>query len=97
MDLSRYNLIMIPQIRVAILDDHQAIIDGYQYRLRNATDIEVTATLFFGEDLEPALAANPVDILLLDIQVPISPVTPILIRFFLNYRACFRCIRTWIY
>ncbi len=76
MDLSRYNLIMIPQIRVAILDDHQAIIDGYQYRLRNATDIEVTATLLFGEDLEPALAANPVDILLLDIQVPISPGNP---------------------
>lgn len=76
MDLSRYNLIMIPQIRVAILDDHQAIIDGYQYRLRNATDIEVTATLLFGEDLEPALAANPVDILLLDIQVPISADNP---------------------
>jgi len=74
--ISRYNLFMNPTIRVAILDDHQAIIDGYQYRLRNAPDIEVTATLLFGEDLEPTLAARPVDILLLDIQVPISPDNP---------------------
>ncbi len=61
------------KIRVAILDDHQAIIDGYSYRLKSAPDIEVTATLMYGEDLEPTLANQPIDVLLLDLQVPISP------------------------
>jgi two-component system, NarL family, nitrate/nitrite response regulator NarL len=67
---------MSGKIRVAVLDDHQAIIDGYLYRLRTALDIEVVATILFGEELEPALAKQAVDILLLDLQVPISPDNP---------------------
>jgi two-component system, NarL family, nitrate/nitrite response regulator NarL len=67
---------MSNKIRVAILDDHQAIIDGYLYRLRPALDIEVVATMLFGEELEPTLARQAVDILLLDLQVPISPDNP---------------------
>lgn len=60
------------KIRVAILDDHQAIIDGYLYRLKGAPDIEVVATLRYGSQLESALASHPIDVLLLDLQVPIS-------------------------
>jgi two-component system, NarL family, nitrate/nitrite response regulator NarL len=63
-------------IRVAILDDHQAIIDGYLYRLKSAHDIEVTATMLYGEELEPALLSQKVDLLLLDLQVPIGPGNP---------------------
>lgn len=63
---------MDPKIRVAILDDHQGIIDGYLYRLNNAEDIEVLATMTYGEELEPTLDGIPVDVLLLDIQVPIN-------------------------
>ncbi|MCD4673627.1 MAG: response regulator transcription factor [Anaerolineaceae bacterium] len=59
-------------IRVAILDDHQPIIDGYLYRLGNVFGIEVVATMHFGEELEPALAKIPIDVLLLDIGVPTS-------------------------
>ena len=58
--------------RVTILDDHQGIIDGYLYRLSNLPDLEVVATLNYGEDLGPALAAHPTDVLLLDISVPTS-------------------------
>jgi DNA-binding NarL/FixJ family response regulator len=61
------------KIRVAILDDHQGILDGYSYRLQNATDIEIVATITYGEILENVLAVNAVDILILDVQVPISP------------------------
>jgi DNA-binding NarL/FixJ family response regulator len=68
--------IMSPKIRVAILDDHQGIIDGYQYRLGSAPDIDVVATLTVGEELEPVLAGTPVDILLLDINVPVSSTDP---------------------
>jgi two-component system nitrate/nitrite response regulator NarL len=61
------------KIRIAILDDHQGIIDGYLYRLNNAQDIEVVFTLSYGEALEPLLAHQPVDVLLLDVSVPTSP------------------------
>ncbi len=64
---------MPPQIRVAILDDHQSIIDGYCYRLSTAAHIKVVATGLFGEELEPMLENNQVDVLLLDISVPNSP------------------------
>jgi two-component system, NarL family, nitrate/nitrite response regulator NarL len=63
-------------IRVAILDDHQGIIDGYLSRLSSIKDITVIATLLFGEDLEPALKKQPVDILILDVHVPTSPSNP---------------------
>jgi two-component system nitrate/nitrite response regulator NarL len=59
-------------IRVSILDDHQSIIDGYVYRLSGAPGFEIAATLYYGEELEPALAAHPTDVLLLDINVPTS-------------------------
>jgi two-component system, NarL family, nitrate/nitrite response regulator NarL len=63
-------------IRVAILDDHQAIIDGYLFRLSNAPDIKVVETLTYGEELEVALSRQPVDVLILDVQVPISAENP---------------------
>ena len=60
------------KIRVAILDDHQAIIDGYMYRLKGAPDIEVVATLRYGSQLESVLSRHNTDVLLLDLQIPIS-------------------------
>jgi two-component system nitrate/nitrite response regulator NarL len=63
---------MTANIRVAILDDHQGIIDGYLYRLIGAEDIEVVATMTYGEELEPTLDEQSIDVLLLDVQVPTS-------------------------
>ena len=60
-------------IRVAILDDHQSIIDGYLYRLNQAPDIEVVATATFAEDFEIVLASHAIDVLIVDIFVPTSP------------------------
>ena len=64
------------KIRVAILDDHQSIVDGYLRRLAEATDIEVVGTAAYGEELEPMLAEHPTDVLLLDILAPTSPDNP---------------------
>jgi DNA-binding NarL/FixJ family response regulator len=64
------------KIRVAILDDHQSIIDGYIYRLQNVSEIEVVITATYSNDLEKALKKQPVDVLLLDISVPISESDP---------------------
>src|SRR5690349_1187844 len=60
------------KVRVAILDDHQSIIDGYVYRLSSTPEIDVVATANYGEDLEPLLAKHPVDVLLLDLSVRTS-------------------------
>lgn len=61
------------KVRVAILDDHQSIVDGYIYRLSATPEIEVVATATFGEELEPILAKHPTDVLLLDLSVRTSP------------------------
>jgi DNA-binding NarL/FixJ family response regulator len=67
---------MAEKIRVTILDDHQNIIDGYMFRLGAAPQIEVVATISFGEELEPTIAEHPTDVLLLDVNVPTSPENP---------------------
>lgn len=64
---------MASKIRVAILDDHQSIIDGFTYRLSMDPEIQIVSTALFGTDLEEMVANNPVDVLLLDVSVPNSP------------------------
>jgi DNA-binding NarL/FixJ family response regulator len=64
---------MSAKIKVAILEDHQSIIDGYLYRLGESQAIEVIGTASFGEDLEPMLEKQPVDVLIMDINVPSRP------------------------
>jgi two-component system nitrate/nitrite response regulator NarL len=64
------------KVRVAILDDHQSIIDGYIYRLSSTPEIEVVATANFGEELETVLDKHPTDVLLLDLSVRTSPENP---------------------
>lgn len=63
---------MSKKIRVAILDDHQSIVDGYVYRLEKDPQIEIVAMMGFGDELEPTLEKTPADILLLDVNVPSS-------------------------
>jgi DNA-binding NarL/FixJ family response regulator len=63
---------MAEKIRVAILENHQGIIDGYRFRLDKTSDIEIVATALCGEDLEPLLAKFTIDVLILDVHVPTS-------------------------
>jgi DNA-binding NarL/FixJ family response regulator len=60
------------KVRVAILDDHQSIIDGYVYRLNHTPGVEVVATATYGEELEPMLEKHRIDVLLLDLNVRTS-------------------------
>ena len=64
------------KIRVGILDDHQAIIDGYQYRLSGQPDMTVVGTAHSGLALESLLERETVDVLLLDVHVPTSDEDP---------------------
>jgi len=65
------------KVRVAILEDHQSIIDGYVYRLANNPRIEVVGSITYGEELEAFLARRLTpDVLILDVNVPTSPDNP---------------------
>jgi DNA-binding NarL/FixJ family response regulator len=59
-------------IRVAILDDHQSIIDGYLFRLNPVKHIEVVITATVSSELERNLVHQATDVLLLDVNVPAS-------------------------
>jgi DNA-binding NarL/FixJ family response regulator len=63
---------MADKVRVAMLDDHQSIIDGYRYRLEKCPDIEVVGTATTGDDLMELLTTQRVDVLILDVTVPTS-------------------------
>ena len=63
---------MTENIRVAILDDHPGIIDGYRYRLEKENGMEIVGFASFGEDLDEMLEKTPIDVLLLDVYVPTS-------------------------
>ncbi len=76
------------KIRVAILDDHQSILDGYQFRLRQISDIEVVGTSVTAEEFESLLADRTPDVILLDVFVPISNENPNH-QFFLRVRGLF--------
>ena len=63
---------MASEIRVAIADDHQGIIDGYLYRLGGLPQIKVVGTARCGQDLEALLAKLATDLLILDVGLPMS-------------------------
>jgi len=67
---------MKSRIRVAIMDDHQSIIDGYVYRLSENPNIDIVGMGAYGEEIESMLKINPADVLLLDINLPTSTSNP---------------------
>jgi DNA-binding NarL/FixJ family response regulator len=60
-------------IRIAILEDHPFIVSGYTHQLANHPEIEIVAALEYSNQIDPLLAEKTVDVLLLDLQVPVSP------------------------
>jgi len=67
---------MTKLVQVCILDDHQTILDGYQFRLTNSTKVEIVATLRFGGEITPAFEKHSIDVLILDVNVPTSQENP---------------------
>lgn len=61
------------KVRVAILDDHQSIIDGYTYRLNNTPGVELVATALYGNELHAMLRDHIVEVLIIDLSVQTSP------------------------
>lgn len=67
---------MSEPIRVALLDDHQSILDGYRYRLSQYANIKVVAEAYYGEELPVLLEHHLLDLLILDVNVPTSEKNP---------------------
>jgi DNA-binding NarL/FixJ family response regulator len=62
-------------IKIAILDDHQSIIDGYLYRL-SEPECEIVGMAIYGEDIEKVLAESRPNVLILDANVRSSHENP---------------------
>ena len=67
---------MLPKIRLAILDDHQGIVDGYRWRLSKTPQIEIVGVASSGAELEDLLRRTAVDVVFLDVNVPTAPDNP---------------------
>jgi DNA-binding NarL/FixJ family response regulator len=64
---------MMPEtIHVAIVDDFPLILQGYEQNLASAPHIKIIGTALRGDELMPLLEKDHVDLLILDIKVPIS-------------------------
>jgi two-component system nitrate/nitrite response regulator NarL len=60
-------------IKIAILEDHQSVVDGYMFRVRDAKDMGIVGVAENGEELTSLLQAHPdINVLIMDVQVPIS-------------------------
>jgi DNA-binding NarL/FixJ family response regulator len=62
---------MNERLRVALADDHELVLEGLRGLLVNEPDMEVAATATDGAQLLEALARQPVDVVVLDLQLPV--------------------------
>jgi len=67
---------MLPKIRLAILEDHQSIVDGYMLRLGRTPQIEIVGVASSGAELEELLRRTAVDIVFLDVNAPTDSDNP---------------------
>lgn len=56
--------------KLAIVDDHPAVVDGLRYFLEAQAPVQVTQTFCNGDELLEKLEAENTDILILDINIP---------------------------
>ena len=57
-------------IRIAIAEDHQALLDGIKLMLEFETDIEVVGEANDGEELLEIVKSKQPDLVLTDIRMP---------------------------
>jgi two-component system capsular synthesis response regulator RcsB len=61
-------------IKIAILEDHLSVVDGYMFRLRDANDMGVVGVTSNGEELTSLLKEHiDIDVLIMDVHAPVSP------------------------
>lgn len=63
---------MASKVTVGILDDHPAVIAGYEALFEKSKHLKVSWTARFFDQVGPSLIKFPTDVLILDASVPIS-------------------------
>lgn len=63
-------------LSIGILDDHSITIDGYRLRLGQDPGLSIRWTTPYGEEVLALMAAQPVDVLILDVSVPTAANNP---------------------
>lgn len=58
------------KLRVAVLEDHPVVVDGYTLRLSAYPNIELVAAASNGEQLDKLLEEHTIDVLILDVVAP---------------------------
>ena len=58
------------KIKILLADDHQLMLDGISSVLKTEKDLSIVATAANGEEVMEKIQLHPVDICLLDIQMP---------------------------
>ena len=61
---------MIHEIRIALIDDHEMVLQGLGALLDSQTGLKVIAKFKSGEDAAEQLEMNKVDVILTDINMP---------------------------
>ena len=67
---------MSDSINVAILEDHQSVIDGDTYRLQNSARFKIAGVSNFYSDWDALLAQHTPQVALMDVRVPTAPDNP---------------------
>ncbi len=68
--MSTFEIKKTATIKVALVDDHQLLVDGIQLLLKNHPSVKITTTASNGNELIEALKHQEVDIVMLDINMP---------------------------
>jgi DNA-binding NarL/FixJ family response regulator len=61
---------MAKRLRVILADDHELVLEGLRALLASEPDIEVVATATDGASLLAAVARQPTDVVVMDLQMP---------------------------
>lgn len=61
---------MAKRLRVILADDHELVLEGLRGLLASEPDIEVVATATDGASLLAAVARQPTDVVVMDLQMP---------------------------
>jgi len=59
-----------PNVRIVLADDHKILLDSLNFVLKKQPNIEVVATVNNGAELLSILNKTPIDVILMDIQMP---------------------------
>src|SRR5258708_5982535 len=63
-------------IRVVVVEDRPLDASGFRANLANTPDLQLLGIIQTGDELLPFLEINPVNVLILDVQVPTSSTNP---------------------